>query len=150
MLLVTNTMQFYVHRKLTRFWRALPIVPARIVSADLVHHNDVLGLRVYAARILFVYEVNGVEYESDTPAVYGPQIGANWGYTDHLLEQYRPGEQHPVRYIPGAPAVAYLEVAPLNRFAAIVLPAGTLLYAVFVIGYFWWLGEALASMFGSS
>ena len=46
------------------------------------------------------------------------------------------------RVVPAVPEMAYLEVAPFSRVSAILLPIITVLYALAIVGYFWYITYA--------
>ncbi len=136
-LALTNTLQFISYRKLSRAWEKMPVVAATITKSDLANHHDVSGRRTYAADIRFAYSFRGNEYESATAVLPSPQIFHQWGYVTSLLGKYKVGEGYNARVVPNAPDLAYLEVEPLNKLAAIALPLLTIVYGLYLLGLGW-------------
>jgi hypothetical protein len=62
------------------------------------------------------------------------------------VEECKVGDVVNVRVVPAAPELAYIKVAPFSLWSAVLLPVATVLYGVFIIGYFWFIGSGISGI----
>ena len=135
-LVLTNTWQFYCYRTFRAAWERMPVVAALILRSELRNYNDVDGERVFEPDIRFSYRFRGKDYEANTPCFEGPTLGPQWDYAATLVKKYEVGEYYNARVLPTEPPLAYLELAPLSKLAAIGLPLLTLGYGIYLFLFF--------------
>ena len=134
-LAITNTIQFFVYRTVRRDWNTYIPVRARITRSKLIDQLNVDGNRDYEADIRFQYLWDGKPLESDTAIMRGPQLFPNWNYEWDAVLRFSEGDTVEARVHRENPEIAFLELAPLSRKSAILLPLCTLLYAIAIIGW---------------
>lgn len=145
MLVFVNIAQTILYIRIRKYFNKLPLVSAKITHSELLNHTGLNGQRVWEARIRYIYSFRGKKYEGSTPALRSPQLfGPAWGFETRLVEECKVGDFVNVRVVPAAPELAYIKIAPFSFWSAVLLPVITVLYAVFVIGYFWLLGSAIS------
>ena len=84
-LVVTNTINVVLYRRVRKYWNSLPVVAATITRCSLDDYLTPDGGRRYEARIRFSYEFRGEMYESDTPALRGPQLFPFWQFESSMV-----------------------------------------------------------------
>ncbi len=150
LLVFTCTAQIFLYIRVRKYFDKLPIVVAEITHSELLNYNDVTGARVWEARIKFKYAFCGKEYESSTPALRSPQIfGPTWEFDSELVKNNKVGDIVNVRVVPNCPELAYITVAPFSFWSAVLLPIITILYALFILGYFWWISVGIKDIYNS-
>lgn len=135
-LVLTNTWQFFLYRRIRAAWERMPLVAALILRSGLRNYNDVDGERVFEPDILFSFTFRGKKYEANSPYFEGPTLGPQWDYAASLVKKYEVGEYYNARVLVTEPPVAYLELAPLNKLAAIGLPLLTIGYGLYLFVWF--------------
>jgi len=124
-------LQTIIYLRLSKVYDALPVVAAEIIESKLRDFHDINERRIFEARIRYTYTFRGEEYIGDTPVLEGPNLFKRFSRTTDLLKRYSVGDIVNARVIPTMPHLAYLEMQPLNKISAILLPAicvGLLLY----------------------
>lgn len=134
-LVVTNTFQFFMYRSVKRNWRHYIPVRATITSSKLIDQLNTDGGRDYQAEIRFKYLWDGEEHESDTAILRGPQLFPLWNYEHSLLQKYKEGDYCEARVHPQKADIAFLELAPLSKKSAILLPLLTIGYAAAIVAW---------------
>jgi Protein of unknown function (DUF3592) len=134
--------QLLIYRKLRKHWKKLPVVAGTVTESKLRHHSDANGRTVYEADIKFKYKFRGQEYESDTPALRGPQMFPLWEYESKLLSKYEKGEIYNVKIVASKPELAYLEIAPLSKISTVLMPIAILGYGAYLVFVGWYFSYA--------
>ncbi len=137
-LALTNTLQFIMYRSVKRNWEHYVPVRAKITRSRLIDQLNVEGERDYRADLKFKYLWDGQEYESKTAILRGPQLFPIWNYESSLLQKYKEGEYAEARVHPTNPNIAFLELAPLSKKSAILLPVVTVGYGVAIVAWTTW------------
>lgn len=134
-LVLTNTLQFLMYRSVKRNWGRYIPVRATITRSKLIDQLNADGNRDYEAEIRFKYLWDGKEYESDTAILRGPQLFPLWNYESSLLQKYKEGDYCEARVHPRNPDIAFLELAPLSKMSAILLPIMTIGYGAAIVAW---------------
>ena len=142
-LALTNTIQFIMYRSVRRNWEHYIPVRAIISRSRLIDQLNTDGGRDYQAEIRFTYHWNGKEYESDTAILRGPQLFPLWNYESLLLQKYKQGEHCEARVHPQNPEIAFLEMAPLSKKSAILLPVLTIGYGAAIVAWTIWIASRI-------
>ena len=129
--------QLFLYRNLRKRWEKLPVVAGEVTESELRHYSDADGRTIYEANIKFKYTFLGQEYESESPALRGPQMFPLWEYESKLLSKYEKGEIYNVKVLGSKPDMAYLEIAPLSKISVILMPISILGYAVYLVFVGW-------------
>jgi hypothetical protein len=141
-LVFINVAQTFFYIRIRKYFEKLPLIAAQITCSELLNYTGERGRRVWEARIRYKYSFRGKEYEGSTPALRSPQLfGPAWEFESKLVEECKVGDFVNVRVVPAAPELAYIKVAPFSFWSAVLLPVITVLYAGFIIVYFWFLGS---------
>ena len=130
--------QVVSYKMLKRNWGKFRVVAGEILESRILHYTDTEGKTVFEARIRFKYQFQGKEYESETPALRGPQLFPLFDYESKLVQRYKRGEIYNIRVHPLEPEIAYLEVAPLSKISVVVLPFVLLGYLAYLSGIGWY------------
>ena len=134
-LVLTNTVQFFMYWTVKRNWGQYVPVRATITRSKLIDRLNTDGGRDYKADIRFKYLWDGKEYESDTAILRGPQLFPLWNYESSLPQKYKEGDYREARVHPGNPSIAFLELAPLSKKSAILLPILTVAYGAAIVAW---------------
>jgi hypothetical protein len=115
-----------------------PTANGKIVSSEIVPRSGGYGTAddgKYEARIVYSYDVGGVQYEADRIAV--GQTTRPRAHPDAVVRKYPPGRFVKVAYDPHRPLIAALEPG-LNLASALPALLGVLLllasFVFFVLG----------------
>lgn len=147
-LILLTLIPILLYLKIRKYFEKLPIVAAEITHSKLLDYNDVNGKRIWEAEIKFRYRFRGEDYKASTPALRSPQLfDPHWDFESQLVEDNPVGEFVNVRVIPQYPDMAYIAVAPFSFGSALLLPVITVLYALFLFGYFYYIGGGVIDMF---
>jgi hypothetical protein len=148
-LVVTNTIQIFAYFRVKKVFARLPVVAAEITQRKMFNDYDIDGRRRYEADIRFRYRYQGKEYESQTAALRSAQLFPLWNYERELYERYPIGSVVNARVLPDVPEVAFLEVAPFSVVSAVLLPIATVVYALGIVFYGWFIWGLTKQLFGS-
>ncbi|MAZ86051.1 MAG: hypothetical protein CL693_00185 [Cellvibrionaceae bacterium] len=143
-LILVGMFQTLYYRKIKGVFSQLPTVAVEITESKL-HDNpwSDSGRREYEAIIYYKYSFRGKPYTGNTPALRGYNLWPDYEYEWVLLDKYKKGDIVNAKVLPANPNIAYLEVAPLHKKSAILMPFVSLAYLAFIWGYFYLVGEAL-------
>ena len=139
--------QTYLYRKIKREWSTYPVVAGTVIESRLFDQTDSGGTRTYEALIKFKYDFKGKEYESETPALRGPQLFPQYEFELSLLDKYKEGEMYNVKVHPEVPTVAYLEIEPLSKKSMIFLPLIIIGYLIYFTGIATYMAHRMANVF---
>jgi hypothetical protein len=135
-LTLAGVAQVVYYLRIRKFWDSLPVVAAEITYSKLDRWNDEAGKSYYDADIRFSYRFRGKQLESDTPDLRSIELFTPYTYNGSLVPRYRVGDIVNARVVPREPYVAYLEVAPLSKLSAVLMPILIAFYVLFFFG--WW------------
>lgn len=139
-LVALGLFQTLYYRRLKSVFSELPVVAGEIIESKL--HDDPWtnpGKRVFEARIKYKYRFRGKEYIGDTPALRGYQLWPSYSYEYELLKRYKKGDIANIKVVPSNPRIAYLEVAPLDKKSAMLMPILAVGYLAFLFGYIYFI-----------
>ena len=143
-LFALGNLQTLYYRRLKSVFDELPVVAGEIIESKL--HDDPWsnpGKRVFEARIKYRYSFRGKDYIGDTPALRGYQLWPSYFYEYELLKRYKAGDIANVKVVPSNPGTAYLEVAPLDKKSALLMPILAVGYIALVFGYVYFVAGAI-------
>ncbi|MEM7430408.1 MAG: DUF3592 domain-containing protein [Pseudomonadota bacterium] len=134
-LALTSTSQYFFYRKVQRVWERLIPVHATITHSKLIDQLNTDGNREYEADIRYKYLWDGEEHESQLSILRGPQLFPQWEYEHALVERYKEGDSCEVRVHPADGSLSFLELAPLSKLSALLLPLITVGYGAGIIAW---------------
>lgn len=143
-LILLGLFQTIHYRRVSKNFDKLPVVACTIIESKLL--DDAFsnpGKRIYEAQIKYKYTFRGQEYIGETPSLRGYELWPDLDYEWVLLRKYKENEIFNAHVLPNSPKIAYLEVAPLDKRSAILMPFVMVGYLAFIWGYFYLVGKEL-------